>query len=137
MSTIVTLVGNLTRDFEAKVLPSGSTVANGSLAVTERRLNKSTNEWEDGETSFYDVEIYNGQGENAVNSLGKGNRVIVVGRLRIRDFERQDGSKGKQAVVTVDEIGPALKWATAEVTKAAKGNGGKPAASSGDYDYNA
>ena len=134
MSTIVTLVGNLTKDFEAKVLPSGTTVANGSLAVTERRLNKQTNEWEDGDTSFYDVEVYNGQGENVCNSLVKGLRVLVMGRLRIRDFERQDGSKGKQAVVTVDEIGPALKWATAEVTKVTKG-GAKPANGDADYTY--
>lgn len=138
MSTIVTLEGNLTKDFEMKTFESGNSLANGSIAVNERKFNRDTNEWEDGETSFYNLVVFNGLMENVLNSIGKGTRVVVTGKLRVRTYEKKDDQgTGTSVEVVVDDIGPSLKWATAVVTKNPKGagNGGRKAAPQSEEEY--
>lgn len=135
MST-VTLVGNLTKDFEVKVFESGNMIANGSMAVNERRYNKDTQAWEDGDTSFFNLVVFNGLIENVVDSLGKGARVVVSGKIRVRTYEKKDDAgTGISVEVLVDEIGPSLKWAKAVVTKNPKGTNGKAAKPQSEEEY--
>jgi single-strand DNA-binding protein len=112
----IDLVGNLTRDPELRYTPGGMPVATFGLAVNQRRQNRQTNEWED-RTSFFDIVCYGSLGENVSETLGKGTRVMVVGRLEQRSWETQDGDKRSRIEVIADEVGPSLRWASAEVTK--------------------
>lgn len=112
----VDLVGNLTRDPELRFTPGGMPVATFGLAVNQRRQNRQTQEWED-RTSFFDVVCYGTLGENVSESLTKGTRVMVVGRLDQRSWESQDGDRRSKVEVIADEVGPSLRWASADITK--------------------
>ena len=122
--TNITLVGNLTQDPELKFTPSGAAVANFTVASTPRTFDRQTNEWKDGEALFIRCDAWRQLAENVAASLQKGQRVIVTGALKVRNYERQDGSKGTSVEMTVDEIGPSLRFATASVTRASSGGGG-------------
>ena len=122
--TVITVVGNLTNDPELKFTPSGAAVANFTVASTPRTFDRQTNEWKDGEPLFIRCDAWRQMAENVAESLQKGARVVVTGSLRVRNFERQDGSKGTSVEMNVDEVGPSLKWATAKVTKSSRGGGG-------------
>ena len=122
--TVITVVGNLTSDPELKFTPSGAAVANFTVASTPRTFDKQTNEWKDGDPLFIRCDAWRQMAENVAESLQKGQRVVVTGSLRVRNFERQDGSKGTSVEMNVDEVGPSLKWATAKVTKTSRSGGG-------------
>ena len=122
--TVITVVGNITDDPELRFTPSGAAVANFTVASTPRTLNKQTNEWEDGEALFLRCSIWRQAAENVAESLQKGARVIVQGRLKARTWETREGEKRTSFEVDVDEIGPSLKWATAKVTRAQRSGGG-------------
>ena len=121
----VTLVGNVTRDPELRFTPSGQAVATFGLAVNRRWQNRQTNDWEE-QTSFFDIKCWAQMAENVGESLGRGTRVIVVGRLEQRSWETDNGDKRSKVEVVADEIAPSLRWATAEVTKneRSEGSGG-------------
>ena len=118
--TIITVVGNLTEDPELKFTPSGAPVANFTVASTPRTFDRQTNEWKDGDALFLRCAAWRNLAENVAESLTKGQRVIVTGALRVRQYERQDGSKGTSVEMNVEEVGPSLKFATAKVTKATR-----------------
>jgi single-strand DNA-binding protein len=120
--TNITVIGNLTDDPELKFTPSGAPVANFTVASTPRTFDRQTNEWKDGDALFLRCAAWRQLAENVAESLTKGQRVIVTGALRVRQFERQDGSKGTSVELNVDEVGPSLKFATAKVTKATRSN---------------
>ncbi len=122
--TNITVVGNLTNDPELKFTPSGAAVANFTVASTPRTFDRQTNEWKDGEALFIRCDAWRQLAENVAESLQKGQRVVVTGSLKVRNFERQDGSKGTSVEMTVDEIGPSLRFATAKVTRAGRSDGG-------------
>ena len=121
--TIITVVGNLTDDPELKFTPSGAAVANFTVASTPRTFDKQTNEWKDGDALFLRCAAWRQLAENVAESLQKGQRVVVTGALRVRQFERQDGSKGTSVEMNVDEVGPSLRYATAKVTKVSRSGG--------------
>jgi single-strand DNA-binding protein len=112
----VVLVGNITRDPELRFTPSGQPTASFGLAVNRRWQNRQTQEWEEA-TSFFDVVCWREQAENAAESLARGSRVIVTGRLEQRSWETAEGDKRSKVEVIADEIGPSLRWATAAITK--------------------
>lgn len=122
--TIITLVGNLTADPELRFTPSGAPVANFTVASTPRTFDRTTNEWKDGDAMFLNCAVWRQAAENVAESLTKGMRVIVQGRLRSRSYETREGEKRTVFEVDVDEIGPALKYATAKVTRSSGGGGG-------------
>lgn len=122
--TVITLVGNLVDDPELRFTPSGAAVAKFRVASTPRYLDKQTNEWKDGESLFLSCNVWRQAAENAAESLTRGMRVIVQGRLKQRSYETRDGEKRTVFEVEVDEVGPSLKNATAKVTKAQRGGGG-------------
>ena len=122
--TVLTVVGNLTDDPELKFTPSGAAVANFTVASTPRTFDKQTNEWKDGTALFIRCSVWRQVAENVAESLQKGQQVIVHGALNIRNYERQDGSKGTSVEMNVYEIGPSLRFATAKVTKASRSGGG-------------
>lgn len=122
----VELVGNLTRDPELRFTPNGAAVANFGLAVNRRWRNQQSNEWEE-QTSFFDIVCWRDLAENVAESLDRGARVMVVGRLEQRSWETQEGEKRSKVEVVADEVGPSLRWATAQVMKnerRAAGDGG-------------
>ncbi len=119
-SPYVTLIGNLTDDPDVRFTPSGAAVANFTIASTPRTLNKTTNEWEDGETMFVRCSIWRQAAENVSNSLTKGSRVIATGRLGVRPWEGRDGTKHTSIEMECDEIGPSLRWQTAALTRVAR-----------------
>ena len=123
----VTLVGNVTRDPELRFTASGQAVATFGLAVNRRWQNRQTNEWEE-EVSFFDVICWRAAGRERGESLTKGTRVIVTGRLEQRSWETQDGEKRSKVEIVADEIGPSLRWATAQVTKNERRDGRTAAA---------
>jgi single-strand DNA-binding protein len=112
----VDLVGNITRDPELRFTPGGMAVASFGLAVNRRIQNRQTQEWEE-RTSFFDVVSYGTLAENVSESLQRGSRIMVQGRLEQRSWETQDGEKRSKVEVIADDIGPSLRWATADVTK--------------------
>ncbi|MDE0928301.1 MAG: single-stranded DNA-binding protein [Acidimicrobiales bacterium] len=114
----VTVIGNITRDPELRFTPSGAAVANFGLA-----WNRRTKSGEDI-TSFFDVTCWSELGENVAESLTKGNRVIVYGRLEQRSWENQEGERRSKVEIIADEVAPSLRWATAEVTRTPRGDGG-------------
>jgi single-strand DNA-binding protein len=121
----VELIGNLTRQPELRFTPNGAAVASFGLAVNRRWRNQQSNEWEE-QTSFFDVVCWRDLAENVAESLDKGARVIVVGRLEQRSWETQEGEKRSKVEVIADEVGPSLRWATAQVSKTerVRGDGG-------------
>jgi single-strand DNA-binding protein len=112
----VTLVGNITRDPELRFTNTGQATSTFGLAVNRRWQNRQTQEWEEA-TSFFDVVCWREMAENAAESLSKGARVIVTGRLDQRSWETPDGDRRSKVEVVADEIGPSIRWATAQVTK--------------------
>jgi single-strand DNA-binding protein len=122
--TILTVVGNLTADPELRFTPSGAAVANFTVASTPRMMDRQTNEWKDGDPLFMRCSIWREAAENVAESLTRGSRVIVTGRLKQRSYETREGEKRTVVELEVDEIGPSLKYATAKVNKASRGGGG-------------
>ena len=122
--TVITVIGNLTADPELRFTPSGAAVANFTVASTPRTFDRQTNEWKDGEALFLRCNIWREAAENVAESLTRGSRVIVSGRLKQRSFETREGEKRTVVELEVDEIGPSLKYATAKVNKASRSGGG-------------
>jgi single-strand DNA-binding protein len=121
--TTITLVGNLTADPELRFTPSGAAVANFTVASTPRTFDRQTNEWRDGDAMFLNCAVWRQAAENVAESLQKGMRVIVQGRLKSRSYETREGERRTVFEVDVDEIGPALRYATAKVSRNAGGGG--------------
>jgi len=122
--TIITVVGNLTDDPELRFTPSGAAVANFTVASTPRNFDKQTNEWKDGDSLFLRCAVWRQAAENVAESLQRGNRVVVQGRLKQRSYETKEGEKRTVYEMDVEEVGPSLKYATAKVTKTQRGAGG-------------
>jgi single-strand DNA-binding protein len=120
----VTIVGNLTGDPELRFTPSGSAVANFTVASSSRVLDRQTNEWKDGDTVFMRCSVWRQYAENVAESLTRGTRVIVTGRLKQRSYETPQGEKRTVVELEVDDVGPALRYATAKVNKVARSDGG-------------
>jgi single-strand DNA-binding protein len=134
--TPITLVGNLTNDPELRFTPSGAAVAKFTVASTPRYMDRQTNEWKDGDTLFLQCQIWRQAAENVAETLTRGMRVIVSGKLKQRSYETKEGEKRTVFEVEVDEVGPSLRNATAKVTKTTKQGGGgfsAPAESSDDW----
>ena len=130
--TTITMIGNLVDDPELRFTPSGAAVAKFRVASTPRYLDKATNEWKDGESLFLQCQIWRQAAENVAESLTKGMRVILSGRLKQRSYETKEGEKRTVFEVEVDEVGPSLRNATAKVTRTqrAGGSGGAAAPAS-------
>ena len=126
MTSTLTLIGNLTADPELKFIPSGAAVTNFTIAHTPRIFDKNANEWKDGEALFMRCSMWREAAENVAASLARGSRVIVVGKLKQRSYEK-DGEKRSVIELEVEEIGPSLKYATATVAKSGKGSKPAPA----------
>jgi single-strand DNA-binding protein len=122
--TTLTIVGNLTADPELRFIPSGAAVANFTVASTPRIYDRQSGEWKDGEALFLRCSIWREAAENVAESLTRGARVIVSGRLKQRSFENREGEKRTVIELEVDEIGPSLRYATAKVNKISRGGGG-------------
>ncbi|NMM84298.1 single-stranded DNA-binding protein [Rhodococcus sp. SRB_17] len=123
--TSLTIIGNLTADPELRFTPAGAAVANFTVASTPRTFDKNKNEWVDGDALFMRCNIWREAAENVAESLTRGSRVIVTGRLKQRSYETREGEKRTVVELEVDEIGPSLKYATAKPNKAdRKGNSG-------------
>ena len=123
--TPITVVGNLTADPELRFTPSGAAVANFTVASTPRTFDRQSNEWKDGEALFLNCSVWRQAAENAAESLQRGMRVIVSGRLKARSYETREGEKRTVFEIDVDEVGPSLKYATAKVTKTTRSGGGQ------------
>lgn len=123
--TTITVIGNLTADPELRFTPNGAAVANFTVASTPRTFDRQTNEWKDGDAMFLNCSVWRQYAENVAESLSKGTRVIVSGRLKARSYETREGEKRTVFEVEVEEVGPSLKYATAKVTRTpGGGNGG-------------
>jgi single-strand DNA-binding protein len=121
----VTLVGNITDDPELRFTPSGAAVANFTVAVNRRYKNQD-GQWEDKLDGFFRCNCWRDMAENVAESLQKGSRVVVVGRLQQRSWDDQDGNKRSAFEVQVDEVGPSLRWATASIQKSQRSGGAGP-----------
>jgi len=122
--TTITVIGNLTDDPELRFTPSGAAVAKFRVASTPRFLDKQSGEWKDGEPLFLSCTVWRQAAENVAESLQRGARVIVSGRLRQRSYETKEGEKRTVIELEVDEIGPSLRYATAKVQKMSRSSGG-------------
>ncbi len=122
--TTLTIIGNLTGDPELRFTPSGAAVANFTVASTPRMYDRNSGEWKDGETLFMRCSVWRDAAENVAESLGRGTRVIVSGRLKSRSYETKEGEKRTVVELEVDEVGPSLRYASAKVTKTQRGGGG-------------
>lgn len=120
----VTVVGNLTNDPELRFTPSGAAVASFTVASSSRVLDKATNEWKDGDTTYLRCSVWRQYAENVAESLTKGTRVIVTGRLKQRSYETREGEKRTVMEIDVDDVGPALRYATAKVNRVQRSGGG-------------
>ena len=121
--TPITIVGNLVADPELRYTPSGAAVCNGRVASTPRYFDKQTNQWADGEALFLTFNLWRQAAENVANSLNKGDRVIVTGNLRQRSYENREGDKRTVYEIEADEVGPSLRYATAQVAKTPRQGG--------------
>ncbi len=121
--TVITVVGNLVDDPELRFTPSGAAVANFRIASTPRTFDKNTNEWKDGEGLFLSCSVWRQAAENVAESLQKGMRVVVQGRLKQRSYETREGEKRTVVELEVEEVGPSLKYATAKVARASRSGG--------------
>ena len=121
--TVITLVGNLVDDPELRFTPSGAAVAKFRVASTPRFLDKTTNEWKDGEGLFLTVNCWRQMAENVAETLTRGTRVVIQGRLRQRSYETKEGEKRTVYEVEADEIAPSLRYATAKINKTSRGAG--------------
>jgi single-strand DNA-binding protein len=126
--TVITVVGNLTADPELRYTQSGLAVANFTIASTPRSFDRASNDWKDGEALFIRASVWREFAEHVAGSLTKGSRVIATGRLKQRSYETKEGEKRTSIELEVDEIGPSLRYATAQVTRAAASarEGGAP-----------
>jgi len=122
--TVITVIGNITGDPELRFTPSGAAVANFTVASTPRQFDRQSNEWKDGETLFMRCSVWRDAAENVAESLQRGTRVIVSGRLKSRSYETKEGEKRTVVEMEVDEVGPSLRYATAKVNKTQRGNAG-------------
>ena len=122
--TTITVVGNLTADPELRFTQAGAAVASFTVASTPRTFDRASGEWKDGEALFLRCSIWRQAAENVAESLTRGMRVIVQGRLRQRSFDTKEGEKRTVIEMEVDEVGPSLRYATAKVNKASRGSGG-------------
>lgn len=123
--TLTTVIGNVVADPELRFTPSGAAVANFRVASTPRTFDRITNEWKDGDTLFLSVSVWRQQAENVAESIRRGDRVIVYGRLGQRQFEK-DGERKSSYEIQAEDVGPALKNASAQVTKNSAQNGQQP-----------
>lgn len=123
--TIITVVGNLTADPELRYTQSGLAVANFTIASTPRSFDRASNDWKDGEALFMRASVWREFAEHVASSLTKGSRVIAQGRLKQRSYETKEGEKRTSIELEVDEIGPSLRYATAQVTRSASTGGGQ------------
>jgi len=130
--TQLTIVGNLVDDPQLRYTPTGNAVANFRVASTPRYLDKTTNEWRDAESLFLTCNVWRQAAENVTESLQRGMRVIVSGRLRQRSYETREGEKRTVYEIEVDEVGPSLRNASAKVTKAARRSGPPSPVPAGD-----
>ncbi len=121
--TQITVIGNLTGDPELRFTPSGAAVANFTVASTPRNFDRQSNEWRDGETMFLNCSVWRQYAENVAESLQKGMRVIVQGKLKSRSFDDREGNRRTVFEIDVEEVGPALRYATAKVTRTTSGGG--------------
>ncbi|QJY46009.1 single-stranded DNA-binding protein [Pseudonocardia broussonetiae] len=122
--TVITVVGNLTADPELRFTPSGAAVANFTVAATPRTFDRQSGEWKDGDALFMRCNVWRQAAENVAETLTRGMRVMVSGRLRQRSFETREGEKRTVVELEVDEVGPSLKYATAKVNKVSRGSDG-------------
>ena len=122
--TVITIIGNLVDDPELRFTPSGAAVANFRVASTPRTFDRQAGEWKDGETLFLSCSVWRQAAENVAESLQRGMKVIVQGRLKQRSFETREGEKRTVFEIDVDEVGPSLRNATAKVTKTTRSGGG-------------
>ena len=122
--TVITVIGNITGDPELRFTPSGAAVANFTVASTPRQFDRQSNEWKDGETLFMRCSVWRDAAENVAESLQRGTRVIVSGRLKSRSYETKEGEKRTVIEMEVDEVGPSLRYATAKVNKTQRSGGG-------------
>jgi len=129
--TTITVIGNLTADPELRFTPSGAAVASFTVASTPRTFDRATGEWKDGDALFLRCNIWRQAAENVAESLTRGSRVLVSGRLRQRSFETREGEKRTVVELEVDEVGPSLRYATAKINKVNRGSGGGGYGSSG------
>lgn len=121
MTTTVTLIGNCTREPELKFLPSGVALCEFGVAINTRR--KDGDKWVDGDPEFYDITCWRELAENVSESITKGQRVVIIGKLNFRSWEADDGSKRSKISVTAEAVGPDLRWATAQVTRTERSGG--------------
>jgi single-strand DNA-binding protein len=119
--TVITVIGNITGDPELRFTPSGAAVANFTVASTPRQFDRQSNEWKDGETLFMRCSVWRDAAENVAESLQRGTRVIVSGRLKSRSYETKEGEKRTVVEMDVDEVGPSLRYATAKVNRTQRG----------------
>lgn len=129
--TVITVVGNLVADPELRFTPSGAAVANFRIASTPRTFDRQTNQWVDGEALFLACNVWRQAAENVAETLTKGMRVIVQGRLKQRSYETREGEKRTVFELEVDEVGPSLRYATAQVNRATGGGNGNYGGGSG------
>ena len=131
--TVITVVGNLTSDPELRYTQNGLAVANFTIASTPRSFDRASNEWKDGEALFLRASCWREFAEHVAGSLTKGSRVIATGRLKQRSYETKEGEKRTSIELEIDEIGPSLRYATAQVTRAASSprDGGAPRGGAG------
>ncbi|MET0837797.1 MAG: single-stranded DNA-binding protein [Marmoricola sp.] len=122
--TVITVVGNLVDDPELRFTPSGAAVANFRIASTPRTFDRQSNEWKDGEALFLSCAVWRQAAENVAESLQKGMRVVVQGRLKQRSYETREGEKRTVVELDVEEVGPSLKYATAKVARVQRSGGG-------------
>ncbi|ALD13957.1 MULTISPECIES: single-stranded DNA-binding protein [Clavibacter] len=122
--TIITVVGNLTSDPELRYTQNGLAVANFTIASTPRSFDRASNDWKDGDALFLRASVWREFAEHVASSLTKGSRVVATGRLKQRSYETKEGEKRTSIELEVDEIGPSLRYATAQVTRASGGGNG-------------
>lgn len=127
--TVITIIGNLTADPDLRFTANGTSVANFTIASTPRTFNKQTSQWEDGEALFMRCTAWKHLAEHIAESLKRGAGVIAQGRLRQRSFETREGENRTVVELTVDDIGPSLRYATAKIAKATRATGDRPAES--------
>ncbi|SMC95751.1 single-stranded DNA-binding protein [Lentzea albidocapillata] len=129
--TTITVVGNLTADPELRFTQSGAAVTSFTVASTPRKFDKNSGEWKDGEALFLRCNVWRQVAENVAESLTRGSRVVVSGRLRQRSFDTKEGEKRTVVELEVDEIGPSLRYATAKVNRVSRGSGGQQSGGDG------
>ncbi|MHA7218187.1 single-stranded DNA-binding protein [Arthrobacter sp. MDT1-48-3] len=134
--TVITVIGNLTNDPELRFTPSGSAVANFTIASTPRTFDRQTNDWKDGETLFLRASVWREAAENVAETLTKGTRVVAQGRLKSRSYDTKEGEKRTVMELEVDEIGPSLRYASAKVTRTQRSGGGNGGNSGGGFGGN-